>query len=132
MAYQTSRDRHEIVHNTSLLIREFFVNEGRGSPAEVHHYVKAQKNSEGFRAPSYHTTWRYLWVLRQIGLVRKIGMGVSPSGMRNKPIYEAIPERIRDSAWQHPQEILYPAARLGAKRYSALKAQGIEPKGRGI
>lgn len=123
---------YHVIHNTSLLIRDFFMKYRRGSPSQVHFYVKSMKKRYGYKAPTYYSTWKYLWILRQIGLIRRIGYEPNTYGpTKQKPIYEAVPEKLSDSAWQHPQSTLYPATRLGAERYRKLKEAGIEPRGRG-
>jgi hypothetical protein len=122
-------ERH-VLHATSLLIRDYLMSKPNGAtPSEVHRYVKEYKRKLGYKVPSYHSTFKYLYVLYQLGLVKRKSIRV---GYKTKTLYYIVMEKATDPAWNHPQSTLYPATRLGSRRYSKLKAQGIEPRGRGV
>lgn len=121
----------KVVHNTSLLIRDFLLERGDvgATPSEIHRYIKDYKRKLGYKYPNYFSTFKYIYILKELGLIKK---KVVQIGYKVKSYYYIVRERADDEAWYHPQVTLYPATRFGSRRYRILKARGREPHGRAL
>ena len=77
-----------------------------------------------YHVPTYQSFWKYFFILNVLDLIRRKGDKEPVPGAPitfKRQYYEIMPERIDDPAWNHPQEILYPLAWLGADKVKTMK-----------
>ena len=96
---------------TGLAIREYLLQFGRGYPYDFYRRFAKVKPTT-----SYESVRRYFYILKRLGLIERVGTEEG-KGVWSRSLYRIVPGAEDDERWFHPQVELYPATRLGSRRY---------------
>lgn len=103
---------------TGPAIREFLLQCVEGSPNGFYRAFRKVKPST-----SYDSCRRYFYICKRLGLIeptrRELGRGPIP-----RQLYRIVPGMENAEEWAHPQVSLYPATRLGRRRYRRWVERG--------
>jgi len=109
---------------TGDAIREYLLRVGVGHPHGFYSEFKRMKPTT-----SYGSVRRYFYILREIGLVERVGTAPG-RGRWPRSLYRIVPGMEDDPRWGRPQVELYPSTRWGARRYARALAEGKVVPGR--
>ena len=116
-----------------LSIRNWLLIQGDegGSPYEFYRFWRIVKSKT-----SYAAVVRAFHILEVLGLIRLkeqkpyTFFTAKYRGNTAKLYYVIVKGKEADPRWNSPAGSLYPASKLGSKRYHLLKAEGLVPRGR--
>jgi len=80
-------------------------------------FTEAEKDYVKIRAGTYLSFAKYIWILKRLGLIRKVASATSARKGFKRSIYEVVPELVDDPRWMHPYQALYESTRWWAKQY---------------
>jgi len=88
--------------STSAFIRDYLMENGEAYIFEIYKALKNRKREVmgDVKLPSYQSFWRYIWVLENLGLIRKTRKEPTRFG---KAYYEIVSERKDSPVWRNPQ-----------------------------
>ena len=94
---------------TGRFIRDYLMEHGEAYPYEIYLALKDEREFRGFKIGSPTNLYRYFYILRELGAIRKTGKTEPSSrGGYDRIYYEITPgfER-RDNIWRAPQKVKY-------------------------
>jgi len=88
--------------STSAFIRDYLVENGEAYVFEIYRALKSRKREVmgDVKLPSYQSFWRYIWVLENLGLIRKTRKEPTRFG---KAFYRIVPGQEDNPVWRNPQ-----------------------------
>jgi len=100
-----------------LFIRDYLMQKGEAYPYEIFRAYREEQKKHGWKKSSYHSFWRYFYILRELGLIRRSGK--TKKGKYENTLeqvyYRAVKRRINSPLWKTPQKKLWESAGLGKK-----------------
>jgi hypothetical protein len=126
---------HPPSESTAQFVKDFLLKQGKGySYGYSYGMWKAwcdHLHSLGFKGPKIESFRKYLYILSELGLIRKAKGAPSYKiqGRFLRVYYELVPSQIaNEKAWKNPSVALYgEKARLGRRRYRK-KVLHLPPK----
>jgi hypothetical protein len=89
-------------------VRDYLLKVGKASIYETWKAVLKQLEGTKYLKPSYGNMRILFYILRRLGLIRKVGAEKSArKGYYDKTLYAVVKVRVKDLAWTNPYEFLY-------------------------
>jgi hypothetical protein len=93
---------------TSLLVRDYLLKVGKASIYETWKAVLKQLEGTKYLKPSYGNMRTFFYILRRLGLIRRVGVEKSSKrGYYDKTLYAIVRAKANHSSWLNPYEALY-------------------------
>lgn len=119
------------VGTVSIWIRDHLLKVGQDYAYGMWSEWKSRVEEVGYTTSTYQSFAKYIWILKELGLIRRVGKKPSEMGL-TRVYYRIVSGKEKDKAWDHPQRVLaekrgWKPTWLGRRRYRR-RILGIPPK----
>jgi len=116
--------------STSLWIRDHLMEVEEDYMWRMYKLFSKDMEEFGYRVPRYNTFYKYFYVLKRLGLIRKTReeRGLYPKA-KKRVYYEIVPGTEAREEWLSPQKYVFPEAAVGGRRYKEDKMWKHKYKG---
>jgi hypothetical protein len=95
-------------YRTSTLVRDHLLTQGRDSVYGTWKAVLKQLEGTKYLKPSYGNIRILFYILRKLGLIRRVGVEKSSrKGYYDKTLYAVVRRKAKAEEWLNPYEALY-------------------------